>query len=425
MEGNDVANGYPSNSNRPVPGAGGTRFRTSGTPAARPATQGGTRFRSQAAPSSGAPSGVRPAASAYSRSRQPQRRANPAVVIGSIAGTIAVVAALLVFALPALTSMLSAEPEPAVEAGVPVTINIPAGSGGDAIASILSEAHIIENPKEYYAAVTKLGAEMSIKPGDYEFTTLQDPEEVVAQLVAGPNIEGMKLTVPEGLTVAQVAARVEEAYGIPAADFVAQAKASAYVADYPFLEEAANDSLEGFLCPKTYSFTSEPTADDVIRVMLDQYELDYASLDFAAARETIKARYGLDMTDYDLLNMAAVVEREGLNGAQRAHVASVFFNRLAGKGEFAGRPYLESDATLMYETGGAVTADDIATSQSPYNSYKNAGLPPTPICSPSLESLEATLNPLDSEDLYFFITKDGEWFSETFDQHRAAIAESR
>ncbi len=83
----------------------------------------------------------------------------------------------------------------------------------------------------------------------------------------------------------------------------------------------------------------------------------------------------------------------GLNADQRAHVASVFYNRLAGK--LDGLRYLNSDATMMYVTGGEVTADDLQ-SDSPYNTYKHEGLPPTPICSPSLEALKATLEPTDS-----------------------------
>ncbi len=87
------------------------------------------------------------------------------------------------------------------------------------------------------------------------------------------------------------------------------------------------------------------------------------------------------------------------------------------RGDFAGRPYLQSDATLMYETGGAVTAEDIQDIDSPYNSYQNAGLPPTPICSPSSEAILATLEPTDSDDLYFYITQDEEYFSQTYEEH--------
>ena len=113
-------------------------------------------------------------------------------------------------------------------------------------------------------------------------------------------------------------------------DFLNQAKASNYVDDYSFLKGAANDSLEGFLFPKTYSLGDSPTADDVIRAMLDQFKTEYKSLDFASCEAKIKERYGVEMSDYDIVNLASIVEREGLNADQRAHVASVFYNRLAG-----------------------------------------------------------------------------------------------
>lgn len=411
-----------SGSHRPsdTPRPAGKRFRSDG--AATPSAPGraaaprpsGTRFaRNAPRPDSARPAraGVQPA---YSRSGSSRKKGSPFPVIIGVLVAIAVVAGAAIFIFPRLFG----ESEQAVEAGQQVAITIPDGASGDAIASILSENHIIEEPSEYFAAVKKLNAEMSLKPGEYQFETLQDPVEVVKQLVEGPNARGAKLIVPEGRTVEQMAQLVEETYGISSDDFLAQAKASAYVADYPFLSEAADDSLEGFLYPKTYTFTGTPTADRVIRAMLDQYQTDVVdALDFSASRVAINEGYGLDLSDYDLLTLASVVEREGLNAEQRAHVASVFLNRLSGKGDFAGRPYLQSDATLMYVTGGAVTAEDIQNIDSPYNTYKNTGLPPTPICAPSLEAIEAALNPAESNDLYFYITQDEEYFSENYDEH--------
>lgn len=404
----------PQGTQRPA----GTRFRTdapapSHQPARRPTQTGGTRFaQPSAAPASGrARATVQPA---YTRSAKPAKSKSVVPVVIAVVIAIAVIAGAAFFVFPRLFGGGASS----VEAGQQVTITIPEGSSGDAIASILSENHIIEEPSEYYAAVKKLNAEMSLKPGEYQFETLQDPLEVVKQLVAGPNVEGVKLTVPEGKTVEQTAAIVEQVYGISADEFVAQAKASTYAGDYAFLSEAADDSLEGFLFPKTYTFSGTPSADQVIRAMLDQYQTDVVNaLDFDAARALISSRYGLEMSDYDILKLASVVEREGLHAEQRAHVASVFFNRLAGVGDFAGRPFLESDATLMYETGGEVTANDIQTIDSPYNSYMNPGLPPTPICSPSIEAIRATLEPTDSSDLYFFITQEEEFFSQTYDEH--------
>lgn len=397
------SHGAPSPAQAPAPHAAGSRFaQGSHQSYAHQGSQGPTYMpqRSQGAYARG---GVRP----------PKKGSSVPVVIGVLIA-IAVVAGAALFLFPRIFGGDSAN----IEAGQQVSITIPEGSSGDAIATILVENHIIADSGEYYAAVKKLNAEMSLKPGDYQFETLQDPLSVVKQLVAGPNLEGVKLTVPEGKTVEQTAQLVEDAYGISADEFISQAKASAYAGDYPFLADAGNDSLEGFLYPKTYTFAGTPTADEVIRAMLDQYQLDvFDAFDFDAGRAAISATYGIELSDYELLTLASIVEREGLNADQRAHVASVFLNRLAGKGDFAGRPYLQSDATLMYETGGAVTAEDIQGIDSPYNSYQNAGLPPTPICSPSSEAILATLEPTDSDDLYFYITQDEEYFSQTYDEH--------
>lgn len=437
-----VANVPGSHRQADVPRPAGARFRTPD-----PASAPSQRPRSAAYPSHGAPSPAQALAphaagsrfaqgshqsyahqgsqgptympqrsqGAYARGgARPPKKGSPVPVMIGVLIAIAVVAGAALFLFPRIFGGDSAN----IEAGQQVSITIPEGSSGDAIATILVENHIITDSGEYYAAVKKLNAEMSLKPGDYQFETLQDPLSVVKQLVAGPNLEGVKLTVPEGKTVEQTAQLVEDAYGISADEFISQAKASAYAGDYPFLADAGNDSLEGFLYPKTYTFAGTPTADEVIRAMLDQYQLDvFDAFDFDAGRAAISATYGIELSDYELLTLASIVEREGLNADQRAHVASVFLNRLAGKGDFAGRPYLQSDATLMYETGGAVTAEDIQGIDSPYNSYQNAGLPPTPICSPSSEAILATLEPTDSDDLYFYITQDEEYFSQTYDEH--------
>lgn len=347
--------------------------------------------------------------------RGAQKKSSPVpMIVGAVVAVLAL-AAIAFFVVPAVKGFFTGE-DSKVAAGQQVTITIPEGASGDTIASILSENHIVENPKDYYAAVKKLNADMSLKPGTYSFTTLMDATEVVQQLMEGPNAGSDALTIPEGLTVDQVADRVAQAYdSISKEDFLNQAKASNYVNDYSFLEGAANDSLEGFLFPKTYSLGKDPSADDVIRAMLDQFNTEYKSLDFAGCEAKIKERYGVEMSDYDIINLASIVEREGLNAEQRAHVASVFYNRLAGK--LDGLRYLNSDATMMYVTGGEVTADDLQ-SDSPYNTYKHEGLPPTPICSPSLEALKATLEPTDSDDLYFYITQDEEYFSQTYEEHQ-------
>ena len=390
--------------------AKGTRFRAAGSAAHR---TGGK------VPAGRAAQPARAHARA-DRARGP-RRSHGVRGIVLVLIVLAAAAALVVFvAVPALTGPGGPFEIDTVEDGQPVEVSIPDGSSGDDIARILSENHVVDNPRDYYAAVEAANAASQIQPGDYAFTTHMDPAAVVAQLVEGPNVDGSRFTVAEGLTVAQTADAVEKALGIPADEFTAQAVASNYADDYPFLAGVANDSLEGYLTPKTYTFDSstEVTADTVIRAMLDQYEVEVSGLDFASAEAALKSRYGVEMSDYQIVIMASIIEREAITAEQRPLVASTFYNRL-----HQGMA-LQSDATMMYVTGGEVTAEDLEQ-ESPYNTYLNKGLPPTPICTPSPDSLKAALEPADTNYLYFFITQDDEYFSETYDQHLQAIEENR
>lgn len=400
-----------NNSRRPSSAPAGKRFKQQ--PQVRPVA-------SARRPSHQRHNGVRPSSygsqrpsfgSAHGRRRPQQRRTSPIpFVIGAV-----VVVALLVFAVPRIFSLVTGG---GVEAGQKVEVTIPDGASGDTIVNALLDKHVIDDAKSYYAAVKDQNAESKLQPGSYSFTTLMDPQKVVKQLVAGPNA-GSKLVIPEGLTVSQVAGRVSKAYGISTDDFLAQAKASKYVDRFPFLKNVASDSLEGFLCPKTYTLTgSSITADKVITAMLEQYQKEYASLDFASAEATLTKKYGVQLNDYQVLILASIVEREAVTDTQRYKVASTFYNRL-----HADMP-LQSDAVMGYVTGGAVSADDLKK-ESPYNTYLNKGLPPTPICSPSLKSLKATLQPADTDYLYFFITNKSEYFSQTYDQHLQAIEENK
>ena len=313
-------------------------------------------------------------------------------------------------------------------AGEEVVITIPDGAGGSQIAQILKENHIISDEAVFYQEVQKQNADASMKSGSYQFLTGANVSEVVRQLVAGPNATQFQLTLAEGLSLKQTAAQVESQLGIPADDFIAQAKASNYVDEYPFLQGVSDeyDSLEGFLFPKKYDMGgTDMTADAVIRAMLNQYQLEVASLDFESAREAIRETYNVEISDYGILKLASVVEKEAQTEEDRPLIASVFYNRLGRNFPGLGyvRPYLESDATMMYETGGEVTASDLQT-DSPYNSYINPNLPPTPICSPGLPSIKAALDPADTDYFFFFINENVHQFSETSAEHQQAINES-
>ena len=302
--------------------------------------------------------------------------------------------------------------------GTEVTITIPDGSGAGVIAQILAENGLISDQSDFLAEVRRTEAESMLKSGSYRIVAGSDDTSIIKLLTAGPNASTAQLTIPEGYTSSQIAATVQDSLGVSADDFLAQAKASNYVADYPFLAAAHEDSLEGYLFPKTYDFSGSEsvTADTVIRAMLDQYQAETSSIDLAAAAASLSERYGIDLDENDVLTMASIVEREAVTDEQRPKVASVFYNRLRDGMR------LQSDATLTYSLGRAATAEEINTLDDPYNTNLYAGLTPTPVCSPSLASIEAACEPADTNFYYFYITQDTEQFSETYDQHMQAYS---
>jgi UPF0755 protein len=354
----------------------------------------------------------------YARGADSHASKLPFIVGGAVAAVVILVLVLVV--MPRLTSSSTTETASTVAAGQMVQVAIPDGSGASSVAKILKDAGVISTTDEFMKEVSNQKADQSLQPGTYSLMTGATVSEVVQQLVAGPASSSTKLTLPEGYTVTKTAALVESTLGISADDFTAQAKASNYQADYPFLADAQNDSLEGYLCPKTYEFAGkEITADSVIRAMLDQYSTETSGIDFASGEAAIKSTYGVTMSDYDVVTLASIIEKEAVTDDDRPLVSSVFYNRL--KQGMA----LQSDATMGYVTGGDVTADDLKTA-SPYNTYLNKGLPPTPICTPSVASINAALNPSSTNYLYFLIIENGTYsnhtFSETYEEHQAAIA---
>ena len=177
-----------------------------------------------------------------------------------------------------------------------------------------------------------------------------------------------------------------------------------------------------FLFPKTYQLSSTDTADTVVRMMLDQFRNEISALDWSYPESK-----GLSI--YDAVNLASIVEKESSGDEQiRSQVAAVFYNRLSSKNkETFG--FLQSDATTAYEVGHDPSAEEVQA-DTPYSTYANAGLPPTPICSPGLDCLQAVCAPADNYgDYYYFIfwTNDQgttEYaFSKTYEEHQAAIAE--
>ena len=298
--------------------------------------------------------------------------------------------------------------------GQEATVVVEQGSGAKAIGELLVEEKLVGSASDFAKRVSEMGVESQLKPGTYTFAGGTSLDDIVRQIAAGPDM-GNALTIPEGYKLSDIAAAVATASEgrITAEAFTAAASdASVYAASYSFLADAGTNSLEGFLFPKTYAVADDATADSLVRMMLDQFQKETASLDWSYPQSQ-----GLSI--YDAVNLASIVEKESSGDEQiRAKVAAVFYNRLETTGE-PSYGFLQSDATPAYEVGHDPTPEEVHA-ETPYSTYTNKGLPPTPICSPSLDCLKAVCAP-DQESLgkYFFFYFEGDsyYFTETYEDH--------
>lgn len=205
-----------------------------------------------------------------------------------------------------------------------------------------------------------------------------------------PEPRTYKVVIPEGLNIDQTAGKVADRCGISASEFKKAAHAGGY--DYDFLAEAKGN-LEGFLFPKTYQVTETTSARRLIRMMLNQYRKETGGLDWGQA----KAR---GLSEYQVITVASLVEKEAKLASERPVVASVIYNRLKANMK------LQLCATVQYALGKhkPVLSDKDLEVDSPYNTYRVMGLPPAPICNPGFESIRAALYPAATNYLYFLLT---------------------
>jgi len=330
----------------------------------------------------------------------------------AVLGILVLIAAIAAIVFGVFTFLRGCNASHLLPEGEQVEIVVVEGEGPKSIAKTLLDAGLIENSASFTDRVNELGAESALQPGTYTLTGGQSVDEIIAVMqtpVAAPTF-----TVPEGCTISQVANIVAEASKgkITADDFIkASSDASKFASEYPFLADAGNASLEGFLFPKTYPIEDNSTAESIIRAMLSQYKTETATLDWSYPESQ-------GLSHYDALKLASIVEKES-DADHRATVASVFYNRLRDVWQ------LQSDATVAYFVGHDPTPEDVNT-DNPYNTYFNYGLPPTPINSPSLECLKAVCKPEETTYFYFYFEPDDKGnmkytFSETYEEHRAAF----
>ncbi|AXI40183.1 endolytic transglycosylase MltG [Bacillaceae bacterium ZC4] len=300
----------------------------------------------------------------------------------------------------------------------PVKVQIPIGSSVSQIASILEKNDIIKSAIvfKYYV---KFKNESGFQAGNYQFNQSMTIQEIVERLKKGELMgeAAIKLTIPEGLQLSEIADIIAKHTPYSKKEIMNQLTNQQFIKQmqkkYPntitddIFNRRIKYALEGYLYPATYSFYEEsPPLSEIIETMIkktDEMLVPY--------RNKMKE---LSLSTHQFLTLASLVEEEATEKADREKIASVFYNRLE-----KNMP-LQTDPTVLYSLGKhkeRVYYKDLEVN-SPYNTYKNKGLPPGPIANAGKQSLDAVANPADTNYFYFLATKEGEViFTKTLDEH--------
>lgn len=266
------------------------------------------------------------------------------------------------------------------------------------------------------------GLDAGVKAGAFTLRPNMSIEQIALALQRSQANE-VQVTIPEGLRREEIAELLQTQIGVSADEFKRlTARASDY--SYPFLQGLPGDAtLEGYLFPDTYRLPENPTAQDVVLRMLDNFEAKAGTLLANAAQQ--------NKTSRDIVTMASIVEREAVIASERPMIASVYWNRLG-----IGQP-LQADPTTQFALGyqpdqqtwwkKGLTLDDLKYEDpAGYNTYVNPALPPGPIASPGLSALQAALLPAQTNFFYFVAACNGDGthqFSITFEEHRAKLCQ--
>jgi peptidoglycan lytic transglycosylase G len=279
------------------------------------------------------------------------------------------------------------------------------GSGTRTIGARLIQAGVVRNDATWRTALWRTGRARSLQAGEYRFDRPMTPTEVIEKIARG-DVYNRRITFPEGLNIHEMA-RIFEHHGFgPAASFIAAARDITPIQD---MDPGAPD-LEGYLFPETYSLPRATTAARLVHLMAARFkEVFTVEMQQAAGARGLTVRQAV--------TLAALVEKETALSLERPVVAAVYSNRLR-----IGMA-LQCDPTVIYALQRAGRYDgnlrraDLAF-DSPYNTYRYAGLPPGPIASPGLGSLRAAVAPADVNHLYFVSRNDGSHvFARTLAEH--------
>lgn len=279
-----------------------------------------------------------------------------------------------------------------------VTVTIPDGSSSREIGNILDKKGLLSSVSAFNMKTAFDGAEY--KAGTYQMAPSMTMDEIEEMLEKGADTSNtVKVTIPEGYNIQQIASKVADAGICTSDEFLKEAADGQF--DYDFISQTISGEkrLEGYLYPDTYEFYKNASAHDVIDKMLSRFNEIYSEA-AKTADSSITSKY----SEQQIVTVASLVEREAKLDSERPEVASVVYNRL-DKGM-----KLQFCSTVQYALGkvkARLYNSDLKV-DSPYNTYINEGLPPGPIASPGRASIEAALKPAKTDYLYFVVSSKGD-----------------
>jgi UPF0755 protein len=287
------------------------------------------------------------------------------------------------------------------------------GQGVHDIAQNLKENGIIKSRQAFRLGYNIYYSSKSLKAGEYMFNLPMSPKDILKMLTDG-KVYLHSLTIPEGLTRKEIARHLDSLDFTDEREFLAASSKTKIISSLD--KEAKN--LEGYLFPETYHFPKGISAEKIISTLVSQFKDVFSEEWKKRARE-------MEMTPREVVILASLIEKETFLSEEKKVVSAVFHNRLRI------RMKLDCDPTIIYalkEEGsfrGRLLKRHLKL-ESPYNTYRNRGLPPGPICSPGRGSLEAALYPVQEKYLYFVAKKDGSHhFSSNFRDHQNAVRRYR
>lgn len=293
----------------------------------------------------------------------------------------------------------------------PIIIEVKPGMQTAQIAALLKEKNIISHDTFFEIEAKFKGLDKKLQTGQYVFHSNMSSSDVLNELLAGPQQTVIKVTIPEGYTVEQIADLLEKKNVTSKKDFLELAKKST---PYDYMKNDDKNvkyKLEGYLFPDTYEFIRGSSAQKVIYTMTGQFNKELTK----QMRERAKEE---NLSIHELITLASLVEAEAKFTDDRPLIAQVFFNRLK-----INMP-LQSDTTIQYarvERKENLSIKDTKI-DSPYNTYLHYGLPPGAVGNPGLASIKAVLYPQANDYLYFVADSQGHnHYNKTYEEHLATL----